>query len=306
MTDYGHDLLFGTFITPVAQPPQHAVELAVVADRAGLDLVTFQDHPYQPAFMDTWTLLSYVASRTKNIHVSGNVLNLPLRQPAVLARSAASLDLLSGGRFELGLGSGAFWDGIEAMGGRRLTAGQAVSALEEAIQIIRDIWDTTPRSGVRVKGKYYQVNGAKRGPAPAHDIGIWLGAYKPKMLNLTGRMADGVLPSLGYLPGGVADLKEMNQHIDEGALSAGRQPSAVRRLLNISGQFSRSGRGFLSGMPQQWAEQLAETTLTYGVSAYILAADDAATIELFATEVAPATRERVAAERARQQARAQA
>jgi alkanesulfonate monooxygenase SsuD/methylene tetrahydromethanopterin reductase-like flavin-dependent oxidoreductase (luciferase family) len=51
-----------------------------VADRAGLDLVTFQDHPYQPSFHETWTLLAYVASRTKNIHVSGNVLNLPLRQ----------------------------------------------------------------------------------------------------------------------------------------------------------------------------------------------------------------------------------
>jgi alkanesulfonate monooxygenase SsuD/methylene tetrahydromethanopterin reductase-like flavin-dependent oxidoreductase (luciferase family) len=49
----------------------------MVADRAGLDLVTFQDHPYQPAFHDTWTLLSYVAARTKDIHVSGNVLNLP-------------------------------------------------------------------------------------------------------------------------------------------------------------------------------------------------------------------------------------
>ena len=129
MADYGHDLLFGTFITPAADPAMHAVDLAMVADRADLDLVTFQDHPYQPAFHDTWTLLSYVASRTKDIHVSGNVLNLPLRQPAVLARSAASLDLLSGGRFELGIGAGGFWDTIEAMGGRRLTPGQSIDAL---------------------------------------------------------------------------------------------------------------------------------------------------------------------------------
>src|SRR5690606_23404671 len=81
MTDYGHDLIFGTFITPRAQPPMHAVDLAVAADRAGLDLVTLQDHPYQPAFHDTWTLLSYVASRTERVRVTGNVLNLPLRQP---------------------------------------------------------------------------------------------------------------------------------------------------------------------------------------------------------------------------------
>ena len=302
MTDYGHELLFGTFITPVAQPARQAVELAMVADRAGLDLATFQDHPYQPAFHDTWTLLAYVASRTKQIHVSPNVLNLPLRQPAVLARSAASLDRLSGGRFELGIGAGAFWDGIEAMGGQRLTPGQSIDALEEAIRIIREIWATGEPGGVRVNGTYYQIKGAKRGPAPAHDIGIWVGAYKPRILRLTGRLADGWLPSLGYLRGGVADLAELNKYIDEGAASAGRDPSKVRRLLNISGQFARSSRSLLNGPPQQWAEQLAELTLDYGVTGFILAADDAPSIERFAAEVAPATRELVAAERARRSA----
>ncbi len=298
MTDYGHDLLFGTFITPTVQPAMHAVDLAVVADRAGLDLATFQDHPYQPALLDTWTLLSYVASRTEQIHVSGNVLNLPLRQPAVLARSAASLDLLSGGRFELGIGAGGFWDAIEAMGGRRLAPGQSIDALEEAIGIIREIWDTDEGGGVRLDGEYYQVNGTKRGPAPAHDIGIWVGAYKPRILKLTGRVADGWLPSLPYLPGGVAALEEMNKHIDEGAASAGRDPSAVRRLLNISGQFARSGGSLLVGPPRQWAEELAAITLEYGVTGFIMMADDAPSIELFAAEVAPATRELVAAERA--------
>ena len=298
MTDYGHDLLFGAFITPTAQPAMHAVELAVVADRAGLDLAMFQDHPYQPAFLDTWTLLSYVASRTEQIHVSGNVLNLPLRHPAVIARSAASLDLLSGGRFELGIGVGAFWDAIEAMGGRRLAPGQSIEALEEAIGIIRGIWDTNERGGVRLDGEYYQVNGTKRGPAPAHDIGIWVGAYKPRILKLTGRLADGWLPGLSYLPGGLTDLEEMNKLIDEGAASAGRDPSAVRRFLNISGQFARSGASLLVGPPRQWAEELAAITLEYGVTGFIMMADDAPSIELFAAEVAPATRELVAAERA--------
>jgi alkanesulfonate monooxygenase SsuD/methylene tetrahydromethanopterin reductase-like flavin-dependent oxidoreductase (luciferase family) len=298
-TDYGHELLFGVFITPVAQPAMHAVELAVVADRAGLDLATFQDHPYQPAFHDTWTLLSFVASRTQQIHIGPNVLNLPLRQPAVIARSAASLDILSRGRFELGIGAGAFWDAIVAMGGRRLAAGESIVALEEAIQIIREIWAADKPGGVRVNGTYYQAKGAKRGPAPAHDIGIWIGAYKPRILKLTGRVADGWLPSLGYIPSGPAGLKEMNKHIDEGAAAAGRDPAAVRRLLNISGQFARTGRSLLNGPPQQRAEDLAGLTLEYGITGFILAADDAATIELFAAEVAPATRELVAAERAK-------
>ncbi|MEV1329857.1 LLM class flavin-dependent oxidoreductase [Micromonospora costi] len=299
MTDYGHDLLFGAFVTPTAQPVHHAVDLAVAADRAGLDLVTFQDHPYQPRFHDTWTLLSYAAARTEQIHLSGNVLNLPLRQPAVLARSAASLDLLSGGRFELGIGAGGFWDAIEAMGGRRLSPGQAVDALEEAIHVIREVWAADRPGGIRVDGTYYRVHGAKRGPAPAHDVKVWIGAYKPRMLRLTGRVADGWLPTLQYLQGGPADLTAMNAHIDEGAAAAGRDPAGVRRLLNIGGRFATSGRALLDGPPEQWAEDLAGLALEYGVSAFILAADDPATLELFAAEVAPATRELVAAERAR-------
>ncbi|MEU6641292.1 LLM class flavin-dependent oxidoreductase [Saccharomonospora sp. NPDC046836] len=297
MTDYGHDLLFGAFITPAVQPVTRAVDLAVTADHAGLDLVTFQDHPYQPTFHDTWTLLSYVAARTERVRLGSNVLNLPLRQPAVLARSAASLDLLSGGRFELGIGAGGFWDAIAAMGGRRLTRSQAVIALDEAIRIIRAIWATDERGGVRIDGTYYQVDGAKRGPKPAHDIGIWIGAYKPRMLGLTGRAADGWLPSLPYLPGGPADLAGMNARIDEAANAAGRQPAAVRRMLNISGEFTSSGKGLLAGPPSEWAEQLANITVQYGISSYILMADDPTTIERFAAEVAPATRELVTAER---------
>ncbi len=297
MTDYGHDLLFGTFITPTAHPPRHAVDLAVVADRAGLDLVTFQDHPYQSRFYDTWTLLSYVAARTDRVHVSGNVLNLPLRQPAVLARSAASLDRLSGGRVALGIGAGGFWDAIAAMGGRRLSPGQSVRALEEAIQIIRQIWDVDAPGGVRVDGEHYQVRGAKRGPVPAHDIPIWVGAYKPRMLELVGRAADGWLPSMGYLPGGVADLAEGNKRIDEAAVAAGRDPAQIRRLVNIGGQFSSVGRGPFYGPPEQWAEELAELAVDYGTTGFILTGDDATATEIFASEVAPATRQLVAAER---------
>ena len=262
------------------------VELAQLAEAVGLDLVTFQDHPYQPAFLDTWTLMSYVAARTQRITLAGNVLNLPLRQPAVLARSMASLDLLSGGRVELGIGAGGFWDAIEAMGGRRLSPGQAVDALGEAIEIIREVWDTDTRGGVRFHGSYYEVSGAKRGPAPAHRMSVWVGAYKPRMLRLTGRLADGWLPSLSYLQPG--QLTEGNALIDRAALEAGREPGAIRRLLNIGGEVSAAG---------QWAERLADLALTEGTGTFILASDDPDTIRGFAAEVAPAVREQVAAAR---------
>lgn len=298
MTDYGHDLLFGAFLTPTAEPPAQAAELAVVADRAGLDLVTFQDHPYVARFHDTLTLLAYAAARTERITLSGNVLSSPLRPPAVVARAHASLDRLSGGRIELALGAGAFWDGIEAMGGRRLGAGQSIEALGEYIDVVRQVWDVAAPGPVHVDGTYHRVTGAKRGPAPAHDMRIWVGAYKPRILRLTGRVADGVLPSLSYLPGGVSDYAEINRHIDDSASAAGRDPRAVRRLLNINGTFSDFGRSFLDGPAEQWAEDLAGVALEHGVSAFILATDNPADLETFAAEVAPATRELVAAERA--------
>lgn len=295
--DYGHDVLFGVFITPAHDPAGDPVGLAQVADKVGLDLATFQDHPYQPNFYDTWTLMSYVAARTTRISLSANVLNLPLRPPVGIARSAASLDLLSGGRIELGLGAGAFWDAIEASGGRRLTPRQSVGALAEAIEIIREVWAADGAGGIRIEGEYYSVAGAKRGPAPAHDIAIWLGAYKPLMLGLTGRAADGWLPSLSYLPGGPADLIDMNAMIDDAATAAGREPAAIRRLLNISGQFSPSSSGLLDGPADQWAEDLAGIALEYGTSVFILGTDDPSMMERFAAEVAPAVREMVDAER---------
>ena len=281
MPDYGHPLRFGTFITPRNAPPERPVELAVRSESLGFDLVTFQDHPYQPGFHDTWTLLTWVAARTSRIHVSGNVLNLPLRPPAVLARSAASLDLLSGGRFALGLGAGGFWDAIEAMGGRRLTPGQGVDALSEAIDIVRGIWDAHGRGPLRAGGEWHRVDGAKRGPPPAHEIPIWLGAYKPRMLRLTGRKADGWLPSLGYLEPGA--LAAGNRAVDAAAEDAGRDPREITRLLNIP--------------PQVPAEELTRMVLEDGVSVFIVASDDPATLERFAGEVAPAVREAVERER---------
>jgi alkanesulfonate monooxygenase SsuD/methylene tetrahydromethanopterin reductase-like flavin-dependent oxidoreductase (luciferase family) len=295
MSDYGHPLQFGSFITPAAADPTRVIALAVLTEQAGLDLVTFQDHPYQPGFLDTWTLLSYAAARTERVHLAANVTNLPLRPPAVLARSVAGLDLLSGGRIELGLGAGAFWDAIEAMGTPRLTAGQAVQALEEGIDVIRQLWDTSARGGVRVDGEFHRVVGAKRGPAPAHDVGIWLGAYKPRMLALTGRRADGWLPSLAYLKDG--DLATGNRIIDEATLEAGREPTDVRRLLNIGGRFTDIGRGPLNGPAEQWAEELTDLALTDGIATFILATDDPDDLRRFAAEVAPAVREAVAAER---------
>ncbi|WP_395244827.1 LLM class flavin-dependent oxidoreductase [Agromyces sp. MMS24-K17] len=197
---YGRPLQFGTFITPANDPPEQPVRLAQFAEQVGFDLVTFQDHPYQPRFHDTWTLLTWVAAQTERVHLAHNVLNLPLqRTPVVLARASASLDLLSGGRFDLSVGAGGFVDAITSVGGPQRTLGEHVDALAEAIPIIRSTWDADARERFVAAGEHYRVDGAKRGPAPAHDIPIWIGALKPRMLRLIGRLGDGWLPSLAYL-----------------------------------------------------------------------------------------------------------
>ena len=284
--DYAHALEFGAFITPSAAKPDVPVALARLAEAAGLDLVTFQDHPYQPAFLDTWTLMTFVAARTERIRIAPNVLNVPLRPPAVIARSAASLDLLSEGRFDLALGAGGFWDAIVAMGGTRLTPGQAVTALEEAIDVIRLLWDTSQKRGAFSDGRYHRVTGAKRGPRAAHDIPIWIGAYKPRMLALTGRKGDGWLPSLGYMKPG--DLARGNAAIDEAADSVGRDPREIRRLLNVGGGTPE---------PRAWADQLATLALEDGIGTFIATGDDPRVLQTFGEEVAPLVRELVARER---------
>jgi alkanesulfonate monooxygenase SsuD/methylene tetrahydromethanopterin reductase-like flavin-dependent oxidoreductase (luciferase family) len=304
MPDYGHDLLFGTFLIPLADRAQSVVELAELTERVGLDLVSTRDHPYQlssvpdepsePAMLDTMTLLAAIASRTERVRLVPNVANLPLRQPPMLARAAASIDILSNGRFDLGLGTGVFWDAIAAEGGPRRTPGESVAALEEAIHVIRSLW--TPGDPVTFDGKHYRLDGVKPGPFPARDIPIWLGAYQPRMLGLVGRLADGWLPSSPYLP--PEYLPVANQTIDDAALKAGRSPQAIRRLYNITGSFEGTGAGFLQGPPKVWVEQLVDLTLTQGMSGYILyQVDSADFIRRFAAEVAPAVRELVAAER---------
>jgi alkanesulfonate monooxygenase SsuD/methylene tetrahydromethanopterin reductase-like flavin-dependent oxidoreductase (luciferase family) len=293
MPDYGHDLLFGCFLTPAAERAETTLRLAERAEQLGLDLVSAQDHPYQPAFLDTWTLLSAIAARTSRVRVFPNVANLPLRPPAMLARSVASLDILSGGRAELGLGAGAFWDAIAAMDGPRRSPAGAVAALREAIAVIRALW--TPGRGVRLTGDHYRLAGARPGPFPVHPVGIWLGAYKQRMLELTGEAADGWLPSSPYAP--PEQLTRMNEIIDEAAAAAGRPPGAIRRLYNVAGSFNAPDGDFLQGPPKVWAEQLAELALTEGISAFILTGDEPADLELFAQEVAPAVRELVARER---------
>ncbi|MHB8613090.1 MAG: LLM class flavin-dependent oxidoreductase [Candidatus Dormibacteraceae bacterium] len=161
-----------------------------------------------------------------------------------------------------------------------LTRGQSIEALEEAIQLIRLMW--SGRRGTCFDGKRYQLAGVHTGPPPAHSIGIWLGGYKPRMLTLVGRAADGWVPSLGYAQ--PADLLEGNRRIDEAAAAAGRDPRRIRRVLNAGADVS--------------VELFTSLTVEHGMDTYVIGGiEDPEALRWFAAEVAPAVREAVARSR---------
>jgi alkanesulfonate monooxygenase SsuD/methylene tetrahydromethanopterin reductase-like flavin-dependent oxidoreductase (luciferase family) len=297
VADAGLPVRFGWFLVPEAADPRGLVEQARLAERLGFDLIGIQDHPYQRRYLDTFTLLAALATATERIGLFPDVASLPLRHPAMLAKAAASIDLLSGGRFELGLGAGAFWDAIAAMGGPRRTPGEAVEATEEAIALLRLLW--SDERSVRFTGQHYRVAGVKPGPAPAHPIGISVGAYGPRMLALIGRLADGWVPSSTYVP--PERLGAAQARIDDAAAAAGRDPAAIRRLYNVSGRIGPAGGGFLDGPPGQWVEQLLPLVTETGMDTFVLwpSESPASQLERFAAEVAPALHEAVAAHRSR-------
>lgn len=286
---YGRAVELGLFVIPNADELEQARALTRRAEQLGLELIGIQDHPYQRRYLETWSLIADLAARTERVRFFPDVANLPLRNPAMIAKQAASLDVLSGGRFELGLGAGAFWEAIGAMGGPVRSPREALDALEDAIHIARAFW--SGERSIAYEGKHYRVKGLHPGPPPAHAIEIWLGVGKPRSLAMTGRLADGWVPSLTWAPPEL--VPEMMRRIDEGARQAGREPSEIRRLINISGTIVDGPvRDLLVGPPEHWTETLKGFAHELGFDTFVLwpSEDPAAQLERFAAEVAPALR----------------
>ena len=133
MPDYGHDLKFGYFLIPDSGDPSGVLATARLIDELGYDLVGIQDHPYHPGHLDSPSLMAVILGQTRRIRAFYSVANLGLRPPVMLAKAAASLDQLSGGRFELGLGTGAFREAIASMGGVDRSPGENLQALADQV-----------------------------------------------------------------------------------------------------------------------------------------------------------------------------
>lgn len=298
MTQTTPGVEFGVFLTPSAARHRHVIEQVLAAERGGLDLVGIQDHPYQRTFLDTFVLIADLAARTERVRFFPDVANLPLRSPVMLAKMAASLDSMSGGRFELGIGAGAFWDAVAGMGGPRRQGSAVGDALEEAVRLIRAALDG--ERVVRGAGPHYPVPGYPPGPPPAHRIGLWVGAVSRRGLEITGRLGDGWVPSMGYLPPDA--IPAASATIEDAAAKAGRDPAAIHRVYNLFGGAITDGPigdQPLVGPVDLWVEALTGYALELGIDAMIFTPPDAGTrdIERFAAEIAPAVRDAVDRER---------
>jgi alkanesulfonate monooxygenase SsuD/methylene tetrahydromethanopterin reductase-like flavin-dependent oxidoreductase (luciferase family) len=290
-------LQFGVFLSPRAADLGPLREHVQVAEAAGFDYVSFQDHPYVPDFLDTFALIGALIGQTSRLRFMTDVANLPLRPAQMLAKTSASLDVLSGGRFELGLGAGRAWDQIAGLGGPRRSPREAVAAVSEAIDVLHALW--LPGRTVTLPGQYYPVTAAT-GPAPAHRIGIWLGAVGPQMLDLTGRQADGWIAPLAT---GYETKPAAQDRIDSAARAAGRDPASIRRVIQLVGTVTptpdttsrpRSGPGAqpIRTTPQIWAQIIAEFAADqrFDTVNLVLEQETSEQLRLFAAEVIPLAR----------------
>lgn len=169
--------------------------LASAVDELPFNNLWLYDHmfsymnPYFPSF-EAWTLLSYLAPITRNVRLGTLVSSEPFRNPGLLAKIVASLDVLSGGRMNLGLGAGWEKNEMEAYGFEFVEPPVRVEKLVEALEVLRLLLD---RSVVRANfvGRHHKLKDALNYPKPVQQhIPVWIGADKPRMLRLAAKYSD--------------------------------------------------------------------------------------------------------------------
>ena len=287
---------FGISIIPSASGRSDPVAEAVRAEELGFDLVTVWDHPHgeHPSF-ETWTLMTWIAARTSRIRVASDVLGLALRLPALTAKMAESLDRLSNGRLILGLGAGGDDAAFAGYGAPVRTPDEKVDALEEAITVIRGVWS---ERAFTFEGRHYRTDGTLLEPKPSRPIPVWLGTYGPKARELTGRMADGWIPSLAYAPLPVATRSLADVRV--AAERAGRDPDELDYVIyvgvRVGGSPPPDPDRRLGGDPDEIVEGVLEILdAGFTVVSFFVGGRRDEQAERVATEIVPAVRDAVSA-----------
>ena len=259
------------------------VGTARAAERLGFDFVSASDHPAGtvPSY-ETWTLLSWIAAATSRVTVATRVLAVPMRNPALLAKMAESLGRLSGGRLVLGLGGGYADAEFHSFGLPVPTPREKIDGLEDAVHIVRRLW-TEP--SVTYRGQVYRTDAAEIEPKPEHRIPIWLGTFGDRALAVTGRVADGWIPSLGHAP--LDRLPAMRDRVLTAAADAGRDPGELTCALNLRVHLGSGTDADVAGSPAAVADQLS-AFVALGFTAFNLQLAERGQLDRIAAEVLPA------------------
>ena len=291
---------FGVNVDP-SHDYQRALRHTRLAEELGFDHALIQDHAYNPGFVETWTLIAALAGATERITVGPNVMTTPLRLPAMIAKEAATLDLISGGRLMLGLGAGA-WDArIIGLGGPDLREnGAKFRAFRDTLHIIRGLWESSGEPFSHA-GEVYTTENVRFGPVPQRRIPIISGSMGPQSLRLTAKLADGISVSTSYVP--AERLPWFREQLDAGADAIGRDPAQLRVYYNVMGFIETGKSGMRPRDPsvywgdlEWWVERLASIVTDAGVGGFTywpVAGDYDEQFRLFAEEVVPKVTERI-------------
>jgi F420-dependent oxidoreductase-like protein len=212
------------------------VGIAREAEAAGFRALWVSDHLFLGAdavatdCLEAWTLLAALAVDTKKIRIGPMVTAQSYRNPALLAKIAAGVDQMSGGRVEFGVGAG--WKEVEykAYGYDFPDAPTRVSQLVETLEICTKLWTQDKAS---YRGKHYRIEDAVSSPKPVQEpLPIWIGGTKPRVMRIAARYAQWFNMSN---PGQPAETRiaELNEMLPEACKAAGRDPGTLKRSLFI-------------------------------------------------------------------------
>ena len=248
---------------------QALVGLACRAEELGFDSVWAHDHVFNVGhvfdriggkpYYEPLTLLSFVAARTSRVRLGTSVLVLPYHNPIQLAKTVATLDVLSAGRVILGVGVGAIEQEMEAMGTAFKERGPFT---DEAIAVMRTLWT---QEDPRFDGRYSRFAGMKFSPKPRQTVPIVIGGVSRAAIRRAARLGDGWQP-LGLSPEalgqGMAALREEAQ-------AAGRDAAGIPVSIALSLAASRPGRYALGTAPAEIANN-AKAFAALGVDTLIV------------------------------------
>ena len=241
--------------TEIGADPGAVRDFAQAAESLGYEHLLVFDHvlgadasqraewnrPYShtDSFHEPFVLFGYLAALTEKIQMTTGILILPQRQTALVAKQAAAVDVLTGGRLRLGIGVG--WNDVEyeALGESFRNRGRRC---EEQIELLRALWT---QEVVSFEGRYHRVTHAGINPMPVQrPIPIWFGGGADRVVERIGRLGDGWFPQFQPDSAGQERIAEMREQ----ARKSGRDPSAI----GIEGRLSIAG-----GDPDSWGRDAA-------------------------------------------------